>query len=91
MTTGRAFRVSGRVQGVGFRWWTARTAKQLGVTGRVRNEADGSVIVQAWGEEDRLAELGRILSAGPPGARVDGVTELEPPRQPAPAEFTIDH
>ena len=91
MITGRAFRVSGRVQGVGFRWWTSRAARRLGVTGSVRNQADGSVLVVAWGEEDRLAELERSLAAGPPGARVDAVTVVDPPRQPPPAEFTIDH
>jgi acylphosphatase len=81
--------VSGRVQGVGFRWWTSRAARRLGLTGSVRNEPDGSVVVVAWGEMERLAELEHKLRAGPPGARVENVARLEAPTGQAPAEFGI--
>lgn len=90
MAEGRAYRVRGRVQGVGFRWWAHRAAVRLGLRGTVRNEADGSVKVEAWGEAGPLAELERMLAAGPMGARVDAVDRLDPPALPEPAEFTIE-
>jgi acylphosphatase len=71
-----AFRVTGRVQGVGFRWWTRGQALRLGIDGSVRNAADGSVEVIASGDEQALAELRRLLSVGPPGADVTGVEPL---------------
>jgi acylphosphatase len=71
-----AFRVSGRVQGVGFRWWTRSQAVRLGLDGSVRNAADGSVEVFARGEQEALAELRRLLATGPSGARVDGVEPI---------------
>lgn len=71
------FRVTGRVQGVGFRWWTRAQATRLGVVGTVRNAADGSVEVQARGPEPALAELERLLQEGPPHARVRAVERIE--------------
>jgi acylphosphatase len=67
------FRVTGRVQGVGFRWWTRAQAIRLGLAGRVRNADDGSVEVEAHGTEPSLAELERLLNQGPPHARVRAV------------------
>jgi acylphosphatase len=64
------FRVTGRVQGVGFRWWTRAQAIRLGLHGTVRNADDGSVEVEARGPEPALAELERLLNEGPPHARV---------------------
>jgi len=68
-------RVRGRVQGVGYRMWTERCARQLGVGfGRVRNLPDGSVEVEAEAEDRmRLEGLLRALRTGPPAADVDGV------------------
>lgn len=63
----------GRVQGVGFRWWTRTQAQRLGVTGTVRNRTDGTVEVRAHGPEQALASLQRLLHSGPPGARVERV------------------
>lgn len=65
--------VTGRVQGVGFRHFTRRTARQLDLTGWVRNEPDGSVTVIAEGPRDRLEELVENLEDGPRRARVDGL------------------
>lgn len=88
------FRVEGRVQGVGFRWWTAREAKRLGLRGFVRNRGDGSVEVCAWGRPEVLDRLSERLKRGPDGARVTAVqrqevgeTEIE--TEPANAEFEI--
>ena len=87
---GRAYRVRGRVQGVGFRWWVNRLAERAGIRGSTRNETDGSVLVVAWGGEEQLAELERALRRGPPAARVDGLDRLPDPVPPAPAGFAIE-
>lgn len=86
---GRAYRVRGRVQGVGFRWWLQRAASRLAVVGWVRNEADGSVAVAAWGTNEALADLEELLGKGPAGARVDAVERLADPAPPAPGGFSI--
>ena len=71
-----AFRatVTGLVQGVGFRYWTARRARELGVSGWVRNVVDGSVEVFAQGEPGPVAALAEWLQHGPPHARVSDVS-----------------
>ena len=68
------FVVTGRVQGVGFRWFVVKQARALGVAGYVRNRDDGSVEVVAVGEAAVLEELAAALRRGPPAARVAGVT-----------------
>lgn len=82
--------VRGRVQGVGFRWWTSREARSLGIAGSVRNQGDGSVRVEAWGEEADLAELERRLWEGPPGARVEAVDVVPRLSGGRPDGFTIE-
>lgn len=74
--TEAGFRISGRVQGVGFRWWTRTLGTRLGLSGTVRNRPDGSVEVQARGEAEAVDELRRRLAAGPPLARVDSVEAI---------------
>jgi acylphosphatase len=74
----RGYRVVGRVQGVGFREWTRRTAERIGLVGSVRNRPDGSVEVQASGSEDALGLLEAMLEKGPPLARVEKVERLTP-------------
>jgi len=69
----RMFRVEGRVQGVGFRAWTRRTARTLGLRGWVRNLPDGAVEVQVEGSPDALAVMEAELLGGPPGSRVERV------------------
>jgi acylphosphatase len=66
-------RVHGRVQGVGFRYYTQMTARSLGVVGWVRNRRDGTVEVRAEGEDAALAEFRRYLHDGPPSAHVERV------------------
>ncbi len=78
------FRVTGRVQGVGYRWWARAQGTRLGVTGTVRNAEDGSVVVQARGSDTALAELERLLGEGPPHARVTQVERI--PASLAPGE-----
>jgi len=65
--------VRGRVQGVGFRAFVLRRAQALGITGWVRNCADGSVELEAEGEPERLERLVEAVSRGPVGARVAAV------------------
>ncbi len=66
-------RVSGVVQGVGYRAFALRAAKTLKLTGYVRNCADGSVEVVAEGEEQQLQQFLETLRRGPDGARVSCV------------------
>lgn len=73
MTEARRMLVSGRVQGVFFRDWTQARARALGVSGWVRNLADGLVEVHAEGPPEMLDALERACREGPPGARVDEV------------------
>ncbi len=64
-------RVTGRVQGVGFRYATRDAAQRLrGVRGYVRNLPDGSVEIEAEGPRDQLERLATWLRKGPPGAHV---------------------
>ena len=74
--------VSGIVQGVGYRFFTARAAVSLGIRGFVRNLADGRVEVVAAGTEDALLRFQEILRRGPAGALVDGA---------AASELALDH
>jgi len=63
--------VYGIVQGVGFRMFTYKIAKNLGLKGFVRNLPDGRVEIVVEGEEERIRELIRNVEKGPPLARVD--------------------
>ena len=74
--TVRGWHVTGRVQGVGFRWWCLRTATRLHLRGTVRNRSDGSVEIRAAGIQPALDDFADLLSVGPLGARIDSVREL---------------
>ena len=63
-------RVDGLVQGVGFRYRTARVARALDLVGWVRNRSDGSVAVWAQGSVDAVDEIVAFLEVGPEGAAV---------------------
>ena len=86
----RGFVVLGRVQGVGFRWWTRREATRLGLCGSVRNLPDGSVSVMAVGAAGVLDELRDALASGPPWSRVSHVRDTEYVGKADPTEFTIE-
>ena len=73
MRVARRFVVSGRVQGVGFRYFIQRKAQQLGLLGWVRNNDDGTVEVVAEGARLELEQLKRALEEGPRMAQVDRV------------------
>jgi acylphosphatase len=75
MMQARRYIVRGRVQGVGFRWFVDFEARQLGLSGWVRNREDGTVEVLAMGTEEQLGCLRQKLQKGPRAARVDVVLE----------------
>jgi acylphosphatase len=73
----RRWLVSGRVQGVGFRWFVEREALALGLTGWVRNLDDGRVEAYAVGTPEQLDHLAGRLHRGPSLAEVRGLEQLE--------------
>jgi acylphosphatase len=73
----RTWFVSGRVQGVGFRWFVQEHARRIGLCGWVRNEDDGRVQVYAVGNSEQLDELSGLLYRGPRMADVRGVEARE--------------
>ena len=80
MRVARRLIIGGRVQGVGFRYFTQEVAQREGVTGWVRNRADGRVEVYIEGEAETVTRVERALRQGPRSARVDDVSvEMEPP------------
>lgn len=75
MRVTRRFIISGRVQGVGFRYFALRQAERYGITGYVRNLDDGRVEVLAQGEEADVAAFLDVLRQGPPLARVTSIEQ----------------
>ena len=73
MRVARRFLVSGRVTGVGFRYFTQDAARREGVTGVVRNLPDGRVEVIAEGDQESLTRLEAAVRRGPSHARVEQV------------------
>jgi acylphosphatase len=71
--------VTGKVQNVGFRFYTARTAQEFSISGFVKNEPDGSVYIEAEGEEDLLEIFTEWCRQGPNWARVDRLDVQEQP------------
>ena len=71
----RLFRVAGRVQGVGFRFFVKHVAGELGVDGWVRNREDGSVEVYAECTSAKMEELRAALRRGPASGRVEELSE----------------
>jgi len=85
----RRYLVSGRVQGVGFRWFVEREAAQIGITGWVRNCDNGDVEVMATGTREQHTALRHRLQQGPRASRVDHVGESKAPLLEA-ASFRIE-
>jgi acylphosphatase len=80
MRVARRYVVSGRVQGVGFRFFTAEAARREGLAGTVRNLDDGTVEVVADGDAESIQRFERSLRQGPARARVEyvRVEEIDP-------------
>ena len=89
MRVARRFVLSGRVQGVGFRYFAADAARREGLVGSVRNLEDGRVEAIAEGELESMVRFERALRQGPSRARVEyvQVEDIEPVTAHG---FTID-
>ena len=83
-------RVTGKVQGVGFRWFVRERARRLGLTGYVRNEADGAVVLEVDGPEDLVEALRTAVQRGPEAARVEAVEVLDPGTGLLPRPFNVE-
>lgn len=84
--------VSGIVQGVGYRFFAIRSARQLGIAGYAKNLRDGRVEVYGVGPPASLARFRHALEEGPSGATVEAVSEEEVAVDPQFAnDFTIQH
>lgn len=89
----RTYRIEGRVQGVGFRAFVRRRARDLGLDGWVRNAADGTVEAEAAGDPASLDAFEDHLRQGPPAGRVTDlrVRELSGPGASPGGGFEIRH
>ena len=83
-------RVTGRVQGVFYRAWTREQARELGLTGWVRNCSDGSVEAHLEGAESAVAQMIERMRQGPPAAGVENVEVREAEPEGAP-RFEVRH
>jgi acylphosphatase len=72
-------RVTGKVQNVGFRYYSVEAAKEFNIDGFVKNQLDGSVYIEAEGEENELESFTAWCRRGPHYARVDGFEIQEQP------------
>lgn len=82
-------RLAGRVQGVGFRAFVWRRARQMGLSGWVRNLADGDVEAEAWGDSAAVDGFLAALRQGPPSARVERLETEELTGEPQNEGFAI--
>ena len=79
MKTSSRIRVTGKVQNVGFRHYTVRTAQEFNIVGFVKNQIDGSVYIEAEGEQEALEGFMSWCRRGPQWARVEGFDVQEQP------------
>jgi acylphosphatase len=86
----RKVRVFGRVQGVFFRQWTVNQARALGVSGWVRNCADGTVEAHVTGDEEAVARMVAAMHHGPSQAQVEDVM-VEPAEPDEVSGFSVRH
>ncbi len=86
---GVAFRVTGRVQRVAFRWFARDAATELGVTGWIRNRTDGDVEGEAFGEPEAVHRFLERLRQGPPRAKVTSLRSGPASSEGAGAEFAV--
>ena len=82
--------ITGRVQGVGFRYFVLRNAKQLGLVGWVRNRADGAVETVAEGDKQALERFINKLKTGPSLAWVQHVSTQWQPAEDNLVDFVIE-
>lgn len=90
MLEGRRYVVSGRVQGVGFRFFVRDAAAREGISGSVWNRDDGCVEIEAQGDAEAMLRFEMAVRRGPRGARVDDVIVEPAPVAAARHGFTIE-
>ncbi|MFD1105758.1 acylphosphatase [Sphingobium olei] len=78
----RRLMIFGRVQGVWYRAWTVETARELGLTGWVRNRTDGSVEALVQGRHEAVEAFIRRAHDGPPAAAVARIDIADAPAEP---------
>ncbi len=71
--------IEGKVQNVGFRFYAQKKAHEFEITGSVRNQRDGSVFIEAEGEEENLSQYIKWCHKGPPWASVTNVRVNQSP------------
>jgi acylphosphatase len=91
MRIARRFVISGRVQGVGFRWFARDAAMREGAAGWVMNLPDGRVEAFVEGDEEAVTRVERALRSGPPGGRVQHVTVIDEDPTGNLTSFAIRH
>ena len=79
MRVARRYLIGGRVQGVGFRYFTEDVARREGILGWVQNRPDGRVEAAAEGDAESVERFERAIRHGPRGARVDSVEVFDEP------------
>lgn len=82
--------VSGRVQGVGFRYFVQHVGNRLGVVGNVRNCPDSTVAIVVQGSEKKIAEFVKQVEKGPSLARVQRVDVVDIPVRDSYSSFSIE-
>jgi acylphosphatase len=80
--------LEGRVQGVGFRWWTVRAARRHAIRGTVRNRPDGSVELHAAGPAGRLRPFLEEVRQGPPSSAIAHERRIET-KSDLPPDFRV--
>ncbi len=85
------YRVTGRVQGVGFRYFVVKEAQKLEISGYVKNLSDGSVEVYVIGEDKELLMIESKLKSGPLGAKVTDLTKREVAIDPSYQKFVVTY
>jgi acylphosphatase len=89
-TVGRHVSVTGSVQGVFFRVWAQGQARELGVSGWIRNRPDGSVEAHLAGDESAVSRMIERMRRGPANARVEDVV-VEEAEPESPGRFEVRH
>ena len=87
----RNLRITGRVQGVFFRAWAQGQARELGISGWIRNCADGSVEAHLAGEEDAVRRMIERMRQGPANASVDDLQVEEMAPETPSGRFEVRH
>jgi acylphosphatase len=84
-------RVTGMVQGVGYRYFAMRQAKLFGLNGYVKNKADGSVELQVEGEKEIIEKFKSLLEKGPGYSSVENVEISHQPYTAKYTQFTVEY